>query len=297
MLENNIENQLQALKEIIECKDKKLQYTNTLLISLMLDVKKWIVVLEEATGEELFLNNTAKFIKKSDSEFANKLYDSLIKCRCKNDNTPVLWEYTYEDEFMENTPNKMYYTIASYYVPWGESYAIAHVIDDTTAAKRAELEMHNMAFKDSLTDLFNRRYAMQLLDNWINEKLDFCVAFIDIDYLKYCNDVYGHHEGDKYIMLIIEYLNEIPDDKILCRIGGDEFMVIKRDTTADEMDRILDNIRKRLLAYDNANEVKYRRSYSFGTCTTNYSINLPLERILRIADQKMYQFKYANKLK
>lgn len=293
-----LEEKIKLLSSVIENKNKQLEHTHTLMTSLILDLKKWVIVLDIETGEELFVNNEAHFIKKSDYVFTEMLYKALLKSKCNKENTPVLWEYTYKDEIKPEKVNKLYYNVNSYYIPWNAGYAVAHIINDNTAVKRTEIEMHTMAYKDSLTDLYNRRYAMKTLEKWISDKINFCIAFIDIDYLKYCNDFYGHEEGNNYILLITEFLSKIPEEKLLCRIGGDEFIVIKRDISMDEMDLILDKIRNSLLEYKyNDEEVNYRRSYSYGSCTTDYSINLPLERILRIADQKMYQYKYANKLK
>ena len=294
---------MQALKNKIELlelniiqRNTQLEYSHMLIKSLMLDTKKWIMVLDSDSDEELFLNNTAKFIMKSDIVFADMLHKNLVKCNCGIENPTVFWEYIYEDENRDNCNTKMYYTINSYYIPWCGKFAVAHVIDDNTAARRVEVEMQAMAFKDSLTDLYNRRYAMKLLESWYNEGVNFCVSFIDIDYLKYCNDVFGHEEGNKYILLVTEFLNKIAEEKVLCRIGGDEFMVIKRDISVGEIDEVLNRIRDNLVIYKDT-ALNYRRSYSYGSCTTNYEDNLTLDKILRTADQEMYKFKYANKQK
>ena len=286
--------QLQALKYKLDMKDRLFEHLQFMLTSLMLDIKKWILVIDIHTGEELFLNNSAQFIMKGDKKFAAILHTKLCNCSCSVNNPSVFWEYTYEDE--NNPESKMYYTINSFYIPWGEKIAVAHVINDNTASRRVEIEMQTIAFKDSLTDLYNRRYAMKLLEEWYSDKVNFCVSFIDIDYLKYCNDVFGHEEGNKYILLVTEYLDKIPEDKIFCRVGGDEFMIIKRDVSTDEMDACLDEIRDHLTSYHHQT-INYRRSYSYGSCVTDYENNLTLDKILRTADQRMYKFKYANKQK
>ena len=286
--------QLQALKHKFDMQERQFEHLHLLLTSLMLDIRKWVIVLEIDTGDELFLNNTARFIMKGDMKFAEMLHDRLSKCKCSANNPTVFWEFVYEDE--NNPENKMYYTINSYFIPWGNKLAVSHVINDNTASRRIEIEMQTMAFRDSLTDLYNRRYAMKLLEEWFNEKINFCVSFIDIDYLKYCNDVFGHEEGNKYILLVTEYLNKIPDEKTLCRIGGDEFMIIKRDTSTENMDEMLNKIRDRLTEYHD-DGIDYRRSYSYGTCITDYDNDMTLDKILRTADQRMYKFKYANKQK
>jgi diguanylate cyclase (GGDEF) domain len=295
--------QMQALKNKIGLfernltrKNNQIEYSHVLMTSLMLDTKKWIIVIDSETGKEIFLNNTAKFIMKSDAAFSGMLHKTLIKCNCNKENSTVFWEYVYEDENRKNSDNKMYYTINSYYIPWDGDHAVAHVIDDNTAARRVEVEMHAMAFKDSLTDLYNRRYAMKLLENWYNEGVDFCISFIDIDYLKYCNDVFGHEEGNQYILLVTDFLNKLPEEKILCRIGGDEFMVIKRDIPIEKMNDMLGKIRDSLISYEDV-DLNYHRSYSYGSCKTNYSEPVSLDKILRVADQEMYKFKYANKQK
>lgn len=49
---------------------------------------------------------------------------------------------------------------------------------------------------------------MLSLEQWYDARLQFCIAFVDIDSLKYCNDEFGHEHGDHYIMRVAKLLQD-----------------------------------------------------------------------------------------
>jgi len=87
----------------------------------------------------------------------------------------------------------------------------------------------NLAYYDILTGVKNRTYY----DRVIRQKYcikDCYVTYIDVDNLKSINDRFGHHAGDTLIRGVANQLKRINSaDKEICRIGGDEFILISKE--------------------------------------------------------------------
>ena len=97
--------------------------------------------------------------------------------------------------------------------------------------KKAIEDLKSVAITDILTGVFNRRFAYSILyeqiENTKLKKQNLNICFIDIDNLKIVNDSFGHKEGDKLIITIVNSLKEnIKVSNYICRMGGDEFIVI-----------------------------------------------------------------------
>ncbi|MBN2691893.1 MAG: GGDEF domain-containing protein [Burkholderiaceae bacterium] len=95
--------------------------------------------------------------------------------------------------------------------------------------------LRDLALKDTLTGLLNRRAAQELLEReWAayrQKDLPFCVLMIDIDHFKHINDAYGHAVGDKVLTGLAARLREgtRPSDHA-ARMGGEEFLVFLPQT-------------------------------------------------------------------
>ncbi len=110
-------------------------------------------------------------------------------------------------------------------------------------------QLHNLAARDYLTGLFNRRHFFERGEKLANETLragePVSVALIDIDHFKRLNDGYGHDGGDRALKLVAQALSESAADTdcLLARIGGEEFGVLFPGADVDEAVRICDEIR------------------------------------------------------
>jgi hemerythrin len=109
------------------------------------------------------------------------------------------------------------------------------VTQRTQALQEANQHLEKLAVTDVLTGLPNRRYAISILEElWIsankNNKPLSCLM-IDADYLKIINDSYGHDAGDKVLVELSNKLQKtLRNDDIVCRLGGDEFLVVCENT-------------------------------------------------------------------
>jgi len=99
--------------------------------------------------------------------------------------------------------------------------------------RQAERKAHELATRDSLTGLINRRFLIESLDSSLriakrrNEKL--AVLFLDMDRFKTINDTLGHDVGDQLLIQAAGRLNSsVREVDIVSRLGGDEFVIVLR---------------------------------------------------------------------
>ncbi|WP_372883308.1 bacteriohemerythrin [Psychromonas sp.] len=109
------------------------------------------------------------------------------------------------------------------------------VTQRTLALQNANLALEQLALTDELTNLPNRRFAMAHLDKLWQEALQkhkpLSCLMIDADHFKGINDTYGHDAGDTVLTALSQQLTRnLRNDDIICRLGGDEFLVICENT-------------------------------------------------------------------
>ena len=93
--------------------------------------------------------------------------------------------------------------------------------------KYLALFLTNIALKDELTKLYNRRFLDFILDKYENSDVEIGILFIDCDKFKEVNDTYGHKAGDEVLKKIADVIrNSIRDIDYPFRYGGDEFIVL-----------------------------------------------------------------------
>ncbi len=101
----------------------------------------------------------------------------------------------------------------------------------------ANLRLHDEAVRDALTGLYNRRYLEESLDREMSRATrsgrPIGVMMIDIDHFKQCNDTFGHVAGDAVLHAVGQYLLSLTrGEDILCRYGGEEFVLVMTNASA-----------------------------------------------------------------
>ncbi|HHD62774.1 MAG TPA: diguanylate cyclase [Desulfobulbaceae bacterium] len=113
-------------------------------------------------------------------------------------------------------------------------------LHDITDLNKAKKKLHHLAYHDELTGLANRRLFHDLLKQNIRrarrnmEKT--AVLFLDLDNFKQINDQHGHEAGDQLLVQLAAILRlHLRDSDILCRWGGDEFLIALQEISSNQM--------------------------------------------------------------
>lgn len=145
------------------------------------------------------------------------------------------------------------------------------------------------AFTDQLTGPGNRGGFARPLEELWEQELPVTMAFIDIDNLKHCNDVFGHDEGNRYILQASLYLKlYMKVDEAAFRIGGDEFAILSTIATEDDLAERLEHCRTILLKN---NDSEMPHSFSYGVSHADPALGEAPNRMTLDADHRMYDYK------
>ncbi|GAH88523.1 unnamed protein product, partial [marine sediment metagenome] len=171
---------------------------------------------------------------------------------------------------------------------------------DISKRKKAEEQLEKLARIDSLIGCYNRRYGLELLDRQIKlshrSKSPILLAFLDIDGFKAINDTFGHEEGDKVLKEVVELLKStLREIDIICRMGGDEFLLIFPDSSLKEASLIKERLNKDLTKLNQTLKKPYKIELSVGLSEYNPDNPQSADELIRIADKKMYEEKKNKK--
>ncbi|MDR0874629.1 MAG: GGDEF domain-containing protein [Clostridiales Family XIII bacterium] len=275
---------------------QELARTNSMFEAITSNMEEWIVMVDKESGEHLFANHPAASVLTSDT-FEQQLYDILFEYAhgMESDDEPKK-----EDFMLISDVAIQYFEMMLYPIRWFERDAVACVLSDVTESKEQYSKLEDVAYRDVSTGVFNRLYGMKALEEWVDEQTAFRLIFVDMDMLKYVNDVFGHGEGDVYIKSVADLLQEISPVAIVCRLGGDEFMVLlkERDTEGRDMEQVLEDLRTKLVESSTKADdgsIRYNRSVSYGIVGVSNENTQSASEILALADDRMYQYKKAHK--
>lgn len=155
------------------------------------------------------------------------------------------------------------------------------------------LNLEHLAFKDPLTNLYNRRYlSKKFEDDYKNGGIIF---LFDLDGFKKINDIYGHDVGDgvlKEVALILQEFVKTQNDSYAVRLGGDEFLIHFSATYSKaEISKLAENI----LSYFRGRNTIYQLSTSIGISTYPADSDTDLKTLIKNADNALYRAKEAGK--
>jgi len=142
---------------------------------------------------------------------------------------------------------------------------------------------------DPLTGAFNRRSLQMFMEKLEQERVPFSVLAMDIDHFKKVNDTFGHAGGDKALIALTQIIRQVcREQDIVARTGGEEFVLILPNTTADMALLISERLRERV-----ANmyiEPIGSMTISIGVATCTEHVKSTAE-VLKSADQALYNAK------
>ncbi len=161
----------------------------------------------------------------------------------------------------------------------------------------------NLAMRDELTGLFNRRYFNDIGPVLFRRAQDehgiFALILMDVDNFKKYNDNYGHPKGDKVLAAIGGELHKVfqRHDDMVFRMGGEEFGAVVVMSHADDVtlctQKILTGIRG--LNIEHTNNPPGVVTVSIGVCIVTDFTDLDIGKFYQVADEALYQAKSAGR--
>lgn len=175
---------------------------------------------------------------------------------------------------------------------------------DVTAQRRAEAalraseaKMRDLAIRDGLTGLFNRRHVLEVTADSIQRSIAagerLCLALVDLDYFKKINDEHGHLVGDAVLRDFARQLTQrLRGTDILGRYGGEEFVIVLRGAGAEAAHRVLAEFREKFRDRDFGELPRY--TFSAGVAELGADGG-DTEGLLARADERLYEAKRAGR--
>lgn len=291
---NQLIQQLNERESQLKKQSNMLSQMLSFMESIMDGLNDWIIVTSKENGKIVYTNSSAKkkFYDAEGKSFQNIEYANFFNCiqhfYSKNTEDTV-FEYSCDCD----SNNKQIFRVHSYTVQWNEQPAYAHYIVDATAEKAHQEQMKEMAYKDALTGLYNRRFCLEKLSQLIDSNIDFSFCMIDLDGLKYANDNFGHSAGDSYLIQVTNAISQITrSTDIVCRLGGDEISVLFLNCKESIIINKLEHLNY-ILAKQSSD---FPMSVSYGVYYVAKDSNITPKEVMRYADEKMYTLKKRNKL-
>ena len=278
-----------ALLEEIESGKRKMEalaQSKNLFESIAGQVPLWIIAMDK-TGVQRYVNHSASEVL-LDISFEDRLHGWLMRQAEESKTVPRT-----EDLELYGNGKEQFFRVELHELQWDEDDTLVFIMTDVSSSRARLKKLEGMAYYDPLTKAYNRHYGMELLSEWLEKRNVFICCFVDMDNLKYVNDKFGHGEGDRYILSVAEALGRFADDAIVCRLGGDEFMMLATDWTNDTACRHLETLRNELTAIDHGT---YRHSISYGVVEVDADNTLSASEVLRVADERMYAYKRKHKI-
>lgn len=176
----------------------------------------------------------------------------------------------------------------------------ARVAERTQALLAANHQLENMAMTDVLTSLPNRRHAMLAFQaEWqktVADALPLACLMIDADGFKAINDSFGHDAGDEVLrQLSVKLKDSVRNDDVVCRLGGDEFLVICGNTAQTGAMQLGEKLRHAVsLMRVPAGGGVWSGSISVGVAARQPSMS-GVEELLKTADQGVYLAKHQGR--
>ncbi len=171
---------------------------------------------------------------------------------------------------------------------------------DITAQRRAEsalraseAKMRDLAIRDGLTGLFNRRYTLEQLAESITRAIDagerLSVALVDLDWFKKINDTHGHLVGDAVLRDFGKQITtRIRGTDLAGRYGGEEFVVVLRGANAIAAKAVIEGVRRAYHEREFGDLPRYSFSCGISELGTDGGEVVDL---LDAADKRLYEAK------
>ncbi|MFG1608416.1 diguanylate cyclase [Actinoplanes sp. NPDC049265] len=178
--------------------------------------------------------------------------------------------------------------------------ARAHALQavyDAEEARRVGEHFREMAHRDALTGLYNRRYVNERMPALLGEVsfdgTPLSLALVDLDHFKRINDTLSHNTGDTVLQHLGQLLSDAAGEReFAARMGGEEFVLIFPATEADEAERRCEALRRRIADYPWSTITGTLPVTASIGITTVFDGDLSPSAVLSRADRNLYAAKH-----
>ncbi len=171
----------------------------------------------------------------------------------------------------------------------------------TKDLEETQNELKLLASTDPMTKLYNRRYFTEvsghIFDLSKREGKDLSLIMLDIDHFKKINDSYGHKVGDSVIIALADIMQEqTRQSDIVCRFGGEEFMILLPDTNLEGAMQIAQKIREVVegVKFD-IDEKTISYTVSIGTTMVQHEKSTNFDVAISEVDRALYAAKNSGR--
>lgn len=272
-----------------------------LQIAAMIDSSPFPIIISKITGEKILLVNdkACKIFGLSKKECGYfKIKDFFVD----EDNRKSFFaklekEHEVQDfdlmvcNLINSSP--FWLSVSAKTIEYNNEMALYMAFQNITLRKARETSLQFQAERDPLTLAWNRRYFEKLVPERIKEAIkkqqNFSLLMIDADKFKNVNDTYGHKTGDKVLTELVACCqNDLREDDIVCRFGGEEFVIYLDNTNTHSAQIVAERLRRSLadLEIESENSEKFHFTVSIGVVSSEKTASLDV--LLRQVDDAMY---------
>lgn len=253
-----------------------------------------IYITDVETDEIVYMNEFMKktfHLSEPEGKICWQVFQENAKGRCQLCKVEELMKCADKKECVWREHNPVtgrFYLNVDILEEWnGKTYHIQYGTDITD-----NLQLSIDAVTDELTTLLNRKAGRQRLDTMLKElgeQEQLIVALYDINGLKWVNDTFGHHEGDRLLHYVATYMKqELDGEDFMFRLSGDEFIVVFRNKEIYQADHWMKKMLEFLHSEKSDAGLEYEVSFSYGLVRINGRDHLTVSDALALADTQMY---------
>ncbi|WP_229258809.1 sensor domain-containing diguanylate cyclase [Duganella flavida] len=184
----------------------------------------------------------------------------------------------------------------------GKLVAVVETLRDVTEEKRAQVALEQLATRDGLTGLANRRCFDDTLNaEWqraLRQQQPLSLLMVDVDNFKQYNDAYGHLGGDECLQRIATAVSsEMRANDLVARYGGEEFAVILPNQSLKGAAIVAERIRRRVeqLRLPNLGSQQHVVTVSIGAATALAAAENDPSQLVATADSALYRAKHMGR--
>lgn len=245
------------------------------LFSNLVDNFPGIIMIMDLKGQCKFVNKFTKdnlkgkewIGKKVSNFFTTEQYEKFIEKKKTIEKEGYFREINY---FVDNK-DKIRNFEKFYFLLEGKKENVIVLLGvDVTDKIVMERKLNDLAYKDSLTDIYNYNYFLMKTESLVNKEERFSLIYIDIKKFRVINEIYGYEAGDRMLFQVAKLINLYilklgqSEDIILTRFKDDEFIIIHQGKSKEEAVEFSKNLMKILKKPIIINDIVHRLELDIG---------------------------------